>query len=1053
MKIYESAVKKPVSTMLIFLGIIIIGVLFYTQLPVDMYPEIETNQLTVITTYRGASSDDIETNITRPLEDVLNSSENLKKITSVSKDNVSLITLEFNYGTDINNSMNDVRDKLDMVKNVMPDGSEEPIIFKFSTDMIPVTILSAMAEESSNALYKILDDKISNPLNRIPGVGTVSVMGAPQRQIQVNLIPERLEAYGLSVEQVAGVIALENVNVPAGNFNIGTQTYMLRLEGEFRESADLQNIMISNVGGNPVYLRDLGSVSDTIESDVQESYTNGRRSAMVVVQKQSGANSVQIANAVNGAMPALQRTLPPDVKVVTIMDTSESIKTSISTLEETIILALVIVSLVVLLFLGRWRATFIILLTIPISLIGSFIYLYITGNSLNIISLSALSITIGLVVDDAIVVLENITTHIERGSRPDQAAIYATEEVSLSVVASTLTIIAVFLPMTMVGGLAGILFKQLGWMVTIIISLSLAAAMTLTPMLSAKWLKAQRDVKKSGKMSKFYDKYIKSALDKLDHAYARLVKFVARKRWKTVLVTLVVVIACAIFAGMHLKTEFMPQVDNDYIQMSIELPTGTRMEVARATGEKISGLLKKTYPEMDIVSFSVGQASDDNTYAILQNNGANILSYNLGLIPAYDRKKSIYDVANEIRSLLVSFPEIYKLEVYPGGKSGGGASTTGSVVSVDVLGYDLTTTDKIARELKAKLEKVKGLKDLKISRPDYRQEYQIVFDREKLSLNGLTMTAAATAVRNRINGVTVSQFREDGDEYDIVVRYDEKYRRSLDDIENINVITPVGKAVKMRDLGYVKEQSSLPQIDRENRERIISVSGSLYGRALSDVVKDVETVISQTQIPSEIGVKISGTYEDQQDSFRDLTILLLLVILLVYIVIASQFESLTYPFIIILTAPISFVGGLLMLVITGKPLGIMGFVGLIMLVGIIVKNGIVLIDYINLNRERGMSIITAVVHGGRSRLRPVLMTTLATILGMVPMAIKIGEGSSMWETLGLTVIGGMTFATIITLVLVPALYAIFGGNGVSRKRKKHREKLVSATRPGAIIEQ
>lgn len=730
------------------------------------------------------------------------------------------------------------------------------------------------------------------------------------------------------------------------------------------------------------------------------------------------------------------------------MDTSESIKSSISTLEETIILALIIVSLVVFLFLGRWRATFIILLTIPISLIGSFIYLYLTGNSLNIITLSALSITIGLVVDDAIVVLENITTHIERGSRPDQAAVYATEEVSLSVIASTLTIIAVFLPMTMVGGFAGVIFKQLGWMVTIIITLSLAAALTMTPMLSAKWLTAEKDRKKPGRGGRFYNKYIKSSLNKLDHAYARLVNFVARKRWKTVGIVFLFVTACGIFAGMKLKTEFMPQMDNDYIQMTIELPTGTRMEIARELGAKISTMIETNYSkEVDLVSFSTGQASDDNTFALLMNTGSNILSFNIGLIPADDRKKSMYDIADEIRSLLASSPEIYRLEVSAGGGSGSsGVSMTGSNIKVDVLGYNFETTDNVVKALKEKLENVKGLKDLKVSRPDYRQEYQIIFDREKLSLNGLTMSSTATAVRNRINGVTVSQFREDGDEYDIVVRYDEEHRKSIDDIENISITTPMGKAVKVRDLGFVREQSSLPQISRENRERIVSISGTLYGRALSDVVKDVNQVISSTQIPSEIGVKISGTYEDQQDSFRDLTILLVLVILLVYIVIASQFESLTYPFIIILTAPVSFVGGILLLVIMGKPMGIMGFVGLIMLVGIIVKNGIVLVDYINLNRERGMSIITAVVHGGRSRLRPVLMTTLATILGMVPMALKIGEGSSMWETLGLTVIGGMTFATIITLVLIPALYAIFGGNGVRRNRKKHRQQMEGATK-------
>ena len=1044
MKLYQTAVKKPISTALIFIGIMIVGLMFYFQLPVDLYPDIEINQLSVITSYSGAGAQDIETNVTRPLEDVLNSTENLKKIKSVSRDNISLITLEFNYGSNMEESMNDVRDKLGLIKNRLPDNVSDPVIFKFSTDMIPVTILSAMATESSNALYKILDDKVASPLNRIPGVGTVSITGAPKREVQVNVIPQKLEAYRLTVEQIASIIAQENVNVPGGNFDIGTQTYMLRLEGEFRESNELNNIIVSNVNGNPVYLRDVATISDTVESNVQESYTNGRRSATIVIQKQSGANTVDISNAVKAAIPELQRNLPPDVQLVQVMDTADFITASIGSLQETILLALIIVALVVVFFLGRWRATFIILLTIPISLIGSFIYLKLTGNTINIITLSALSITIGLVVDDAIVVLENITTHIERGSRPNQAAVYATEEVSLSVIASTLTIIAVFLPMTMVGGFAGVMFRQLGWMVTIIVSLSTIAALSLTPMLSSRWLRAQREVGTTSKFDKWYDKHIRPILDKLDTQYARLVNFASRHRWKTIFGILGLIVILSIVILPMMKTEFMPKSDNDYIQLTVELPTGTRMEVARDAGERIVKMMEKDFPEIVNKSFSVGQADEDNTWAAMGQNGSNIVSYHLGLVPLNQRSKNIFQIADEMRGKLAEMPELYRYQITTGGGGFGGGT---SDVSVDIFGYDLTTTDRIANELKQKLTDIKGLSDVKITRQDYRQEYQIEFDREKLALNGLNMSAAAAAVRNRMNGLRMSQFREAGDEYNITVRYDEAYRQSIEDIENIFLSTPSGQFVRIRDLGTVSEKSSLPQIDRQNRERVVSVQGSLYKRALSDVINDVNTAISSTDIPSEVGVKISGAYEDQQDSFRELGILLLLVTLLVYIVIASQFESLTYPFIIILTVPIAFLGALIFLTITGTPLGIMGFVGLIMLVGIIVKNGIVLIDYINLNRERGMSIISAVVDGGKSRLRPVLMTTLTTILGMIPMAVGTGQGSEMWQSLGIVVIGGMTFATIITLILVPALYSIFGGFGVSRTRKKHQKKMKQSVTP------
>ena len=1040
MKIYETAVKNPVGTSLIFIGVVLIGILFYRQLPIDLYPNIDLNIVSVMTSYSGAGAQDVEANVTRPLEDVLNTTEKLKEITSQSRDGLSMIMLEFDFGTDMDAVMNDVRDKVALVSGFLPDGTEDPIILKFSSDMIPVVVLSATAEESSGALYKILDEQVANPLNRISGVGTVSVGGAPQREIQINVVPSKLEAYNISLEQIAQVIAAENVNVPAGNFDIGSQTYMLRLEGEFKNSYDLNSIVIGNSMGQPVYLRDVAMVKDTLESRVQENYTNGRRSASLIVQKQSGANTVAIADAVMKELPELQKTLPPDIEIETVMDSSEYIKTSINSLLETIALALIIVGIIVLFFLGRWRATIIIMVTIPISLIGSFIYLYLTGNTINIISLSALSITIGMVVDDAIVVLENITSHIERGSRPKQAAVYGTEEVSLSVIASTLTIIAVFLPMTMVGGFAGVMFKQLGWMVTIIISLSLIISLTLTPMMSAHMMRSSKDTKVNN-FDRWYNKNILPLLDRLDRTYGRLVNWVARRRKTTMAFVVIVFVISVVISAITLKTGFMPESDNNNIALTVEMPTGTRMEVAREVGHTIAQNMKDKYPEIQIISFSVGMASDDDTWAAMQDNASNIMTYTMRLVEAKDRDKTIYEISDEIRQDLAAIPQLHRYQVMPGGGDMGMAG--GNNVAVDIYGYDLAETDRLAADISDKLSDVNGLRDIVVSRKDYRMEYQIQFDREKLALNGLNMATAANAVRNRINGLIMSRFREDGEEYNIRVRFEEQYRQSIDDIENILIYTPMGAGVRVRDLGTVIETSTLPQIDRQDRERIVTVTGTIYGRALSEVVDDVNLILAETSIPPGVQIELAGTLEDQQEAFSELALLLLIVSILVYIVLASQFESLTYPFMIILTVPFAFTGGLLLLAITGEPLGIMGYVGLIMLVGMVVKNAIVLIDYINLNRERGMSIITAVVHGGRSRLRPVLMTTLTTILGMIPLAIGTGQGSEMWRALGIAIIGGMTFSTIITLILIPAVYSMMAGYGVRRNRKKHKKVLLA----------
>lgn len=1038
MKIYETAVKKPVGTALIFIGIVLIGIMFYRQLPVDLLPEIDMSMVSVMTAYPGAGAEDVETNVTRPLEDALNSTENIKTVSSTSKDNISVIMLEFDWGSDMTTIMNDVRDKVDLVSGSLPDGVNDPMLLKFSTEMLPVIMLSATANESSNALYKILDDQIAAPLNRISGVGTVSISGAPQREVQVNVFPEKLEAYNIPLERIAQIIAAENVNVPAGNLNVGSQTHMLRLQGELNESRELNDIIIGSSQGQTVYLKDVAVVLDTIQSDVIESYTNGQRSASIMIQKQTGANTIEIANAVREMLPELQRNLPPDIQLETVMDTSDNVKVSINSLLETILLALLIVGFVVLVFLGKGKATIIIMIAIPISLIGSFIYLHLTGNTINIITLSALSICIGMVVDDAIVVLENITSHIERGSRPQQAAIYGTEEVSLSVIASTLTVVAAFLPMTMVGGMAGIMFKSLGWMVSIIIILSMIVALTLTPMMSAKMLNSAKD-SKDGPFQRWYNKNILPALDKLDLAYGKLLNKVSRKRGLTLTILVVVFIGGVIISAVTLKTEFMPSSDNNSISMTVELPASTGIELSRATGLQINKLIEEKYPEVVINSFTVGQADEDNIFASIRDNGTNILNYNIRTTEAKFRNRSIDDISDDLRLDLAAIPAISHFVVTSGGSSGGMGG--GSTMDVEIFGHDFDETDKLAAEVKSKLDNIKGLRDVTISRQEYRTEYQIAFDREKLSLNGLNMGTAASAVRNRVNGLTMSSFREEGEEYDIRVRYNEESRQSIDDIENILIYNSMGVGIRVRDLGKVIESTSLPQIDRKDRQRIATVSGSIYNRALSDIAIDVDNVISTLDIPTGVQVQMGGSIEDQQESFSDLTMLLVVVILLVYIVMASQFESLTYPFIIIFSIPFAFIGSLLLLAILGEPLGIMGLIGLVMLVGMVVKNGIVLVDYINLNRERGMSIIAAVVDGGRSRLRPVLMTTLTTILGMIPLAVGTGQGSEMWESLGITIIGGMTFSTIVTLVLIPVLYAIFGGFGVKRQRKKQHERI------------
>ena len=1034
MSLYSSAVKRPIMTTLCYVAVVIIGLFSLTTLPIDLYPDIDTNTIMVMTTYQGASAQDIEQNVTRPLENALNSVNDLKHISSKSRENISVITLEFEYGKDIDVLTNDVRDKLDMVSSALPDDAENPIIFKFSTDMIPIVMLSVQATESMPGLYKILDDAVANPLARISGVGSVSISGAPKREIHVYVDPNRLEAYNLSIETISSIVGAENRNIPGGSFDIGSNTYALRVQGEFSSSDQMADIVVGSKDGKNIYLRDVARIDDSLEERAQQTFNDGQKGAMIVIQKQSGANSVAISEKVMSMLPSLQKRLPADVKLDVIVDTSDNIRNTINSLVETVMYALLFVVIVVFFFLGRWRATMIIVITIPISLIASFIYLAMTGNSLNIVSLSALSISIGMVVDDAIVVLENVTTHIERGSDPKQAAVHGTNEVAISVIASTLTLIAVFFPLTLVTGMTGVLFRQLGWMVTIMMIISTTCALSLTPMLCSQLLK--RGVK-HGRLYHFFFDPINRSLDNFDNGYAWLLRKVVGHKTVTIIVCLLLFIG-SLTLLKFVGTEFFPTADDARLGVKLELPIGTRVEISQEVTQRLVKEWRQKYPEIKVLNFTTGQASSDNVFGSLSDNGPHIISMNIRLSDPGERERSSTEIAGLMRQDLKNYPEFAKAQVNVGGMRGGGMGGQ-STIDYEIYGYNFEETDSVARRLQRILEQIPGTADIMISRSDYQPEYQVDFDREKLAIYGLNLTTAANYLRNRINGALSSQFREDGEEYDIKVMYDPDHRTTIEDIENILIYNNAGQGVRIKDVGTVVERFTPPTIERKDRERIITVSTVVQGVPMSQIVEQSEIEIDKMDIPTGVNIQLAGSYEDQQDSFSDLLMLAALIVILVYIVMAAQFESLAYPGIIMTSLLFAFSGVFIILYLTGHTLNIMSMIGAIMLIGIVVKNGIVLIDYITLNRERGMSIRQAVILGGKSRLRPVVMTTLTTILGMVPMAVGTGQGSEMWRPMGTAVIGGLTLSTLLTLLFVPALYCIFAYVGVRRQRKALRK--------------
>lgn len=1041
MSIYRSAVKHPVTTALVFMAFAIFGIFSLINTSIALFPDFDANVVMVISSYPGASASDIENNLTKVLENSLNSVAHLKNMTSSSRENTSVITLEFEYGTDIDEASNDIRDKLDLINSVLPAGASVPVLFKFSAEDMPIILLSATAEESAPGLAKILEDKVKTPLGRVNGVGTISINGAPKREIQVYCDPNKLDAYGLSVQKISQIIAAENKNIPSGNIDIGSETFTLRVEKELKDPSELLDIVVSSSNGQLVYLKDVATVQDGLEEKSQESYTSfggenptgDNRSATISIQKQSGANTVNVIKAIKKKLKELEKTLPSDIKITSIIDSSDNIINSINSLEKTILITLLVVMLVVYIFLGRWRATFIIVLSIPIALLGSLVYLFATGNTLNIISMSALSIAIGMVVDDAIVVLENISTHLERGEKPNEAAVHGTSEVGISVIASTLTMLCVFLPLTMISGMAGLLFKQLGFIVSIIMIISTTAALTLVPMLCSRMLKNRS---KMGKLHSMIFNPVDSFLDKISNGYAKLVGWAVIHRKTVIFSALGIFIFVLAVLGPGMKTEFFPTADQGRITVKVELPVGTEQSVTAAFSAKLAERLRNEIPEIKILQYNFGQASSSNTYGNLQATGSNIMSMNINLGSMELRKRSASEIMEIIRQDLRDYPEIKKATVFEG-IGGMGSSST---VNVELYGYDFEETDRIARELQEKMLDDKIFSQVTLSRDDYTPGYQVDFDRTKLALNGLNSTMAAAAFSAAMKGSVNSFYREEGDEYNIRVRFAKEFRNSVEDIENIIVYNSMGKGIKIKELGSVEETRIPPTIERKNRERYITISGAIApGHALSEAVASSKSIINNTVIPKNMSVEIAGDFEEQQNMFFDLTILMILIVILVYMVMASQFESFMSPFVIMFSVPFAFTGVILGLWATNTPLGVMAMIGIIILLGIVVKNGIVLIDYTILMRERGMNVIEASVTAAKSRLRPILMTTLTTVLGMIPLAAGRGEGSEMWRSLGMTVCWGLTVSTLITLVLIPTVYCVFATRQERRAAKKLAE--------------
>ncbi|MBN1526325.1 MAG: efflux RND transporter permease subunit [Candidatus Omnitrophica bacterium] len=1043
MNLPEFGVKRPVTNLMIFSAIIIIAFYSLSRLGIDLFPTIEPPVISVIAAYPGASAEDAEIKVTEPLENQLATTPGLEKITSRSMEGVSLISLKFKWGTNLDEASNDIRDRIELAKRFLPDIPDEmeiPFLVKINTANIPILFCGITAEQSYPGLYDLIDKQVGDPIRQLAGVGTVQLFGGLERQINVWLDRARLEGYGFSVQNIYDVLRRENITQPVGSIKSGLTDYLLRLPGEFADPDEMDYVILGKRDNKFVYLKDVARMEDGFKEVKMIVRINKHHGLMMMIQKQTGTNTVEVAEKVKKRLKQLEKNLPADVHMFIIFDSAKDITNSIHSLTSTIRIGIILVILVIWFFLRQLAPSLIVALTLPFSLLIAFIYLFLSGKTINTISLSSLAIAAGMVVDNAIVVVDNAFRHVERGQRPSEAAIYGTSEMFLSIGASTLTTIVVFLPMLFITGFVGIMFGELAMIVTVTLLASLFTATTFSPMLCSKWIKpAGSTVRaKHPYLQRFYDaseRFFKS----LEERYSGALAWCLGHK-KSVIYGFLAAFIFSLFLSRFVGNEFIPEEDTGDLRLTISLPLGTRLEESDSVAYRIEEIFKEEVPEARFIFVRSGETP--GTGRVWGGGaGKHVIVGGAKLVTKSGRRRSDKEIANIVRKRIWEIPGVEKVDVATGTPIGAliaGRSASKSI-EVDIIGHSFDDTNRLANEIKDIVKEVPGAVDVSISREINRPELRIEVDREKAATLGLDMYTIADSMKTFVEGSTATKYREKGETYDIYVRLEDEGRSKIEDIEGLPIVSPItGKQIKLSNVAKIVETAGPVEIERQNRERIVRVECNTYKRSAGKVREDIKARLRSVPIPSDIIIDFGGEAEEQAKAFGDLTVLLLLGVSLVYMVMAAQFESLLDPFIVMFSIPFTFTGVILALLVTRMTLNVISFLGMVMLMGIVVNNAIVLISYINILRARGHTLIEAITMGGRDRLRPVLMTTITTLAGLLPLAFFRGEGSESWQPLGITMLGGLSVSTLITLLFVPTLYAVFE---MRLKKEKKRKRL------------
>ena len=1009
-------VRRPILASVIYLIIMVIGVFSLMRLPIDLMPEITMPTISVITNYENAGPQEVEELITRPIEAALAGIQGIEEISSTSSEGRSVVRVTFPWGENLDHAVNDMRDRIDRILGRLPEEVDRPLIRKFDVSAMPIMILGVTAENRSiHEIQEILEDQVQYRLERVAGVASVDIRGGQRQQIDVNLRSASLQAYNISPDMVVGALRRENRNIPAGSVISGNRDVMLRTLAEYTGVDDVRNTIISVSGGVPVRVSDVADVRDGYEEVRSFVRINGVPGIRLSVSKQSGSNTVAVADGVQREIERINRDIE-GLEVKVLVDNAQYVRNSIFSVARALFMGGTIAIFVLLLFLRNITTTLIISVAIPISIIATFALVYFAGFTLNMMTFGGLALGIGMLLDNAIVVLDNIFHKREKGQGAYEAAVRGASQVSSAVVAATLTTLVVFIPVVFMRGMTGIMFQSLAFVVAFSISCSLLIALTLVPMLTSKFLKIKKNKKESA-MTKFFDASEEFYV-KIEKKYRQIIGWALRNRL-VVILSIFMLFVVSLFALPLVGVELMPSADESDVRINVEMEIGTKLEVLDEVVRRIEEIVNEEIPEKRFILASVG--SNLGGAAV----GGHVSQMRVALVPPSQRTRSSQQIADDIRPKLSGMPGA-TIRV----REGGGLwimrmGQADQSIGIEIRGYNLDVGQRLARQINDAIAEIPGITETQISREAGMPEFRVKIDRTKAAELGLSASQIGSTIQTAMGGTGATQVRVAGKEYRVIVRFAEEDRGRLSDINNLAVMNNAGKPIILQSVASIEPGVGPVRVERRDRERIISVSVNYAGRDMGSVVEDIRTALRDIQIPQEFVVLIRGDWEEQQKAQKELFFAVAMALLLIFLVMSGQFESFKDPLIVMFSIPMALTGVVAIMLLTKTPFTIQAFIGCIILIGIVTNNAILLVDMINrLYRDGDMELFAAIETSGERRLRPILMTTLSTTLGLMPMAIGLGEGSEAQVPMARVIIGGLTISMIITLVLIPVIYSL-----------------------------